>query len=198
MPQVLSLAFVRELPFGKGKRWATTNSVADKLLGGWSLSSVFRASSGIPIFFRSSTSNVPGEFRVGCLPAVLPGENPWAQGKGTFDPNKPLFRKAAFEPVSGFETFGYYGQGPRVSNLRGFGFHNHNLGLIKNTKITERLNFQLRAEFFNIWNWHGFSCSNQCFGNTGFNMDIASPEFGLWNGAVSEPRNIQFGARLEF
>jgi len=198
VPQTLSISILYDLPFGRGKHFLNKGGVIDKLLGGWTMSNLFRASSGTPFYFSSGTCNVPGEFRLGCLPAVLPGAYPWAQGKGTFDPNRPLFNKSAFEPVSAFETFGYYGQGPRVSNLRGFGFHNHNLGLIKTTKITERLTFQFRAEFFNLWNWHGFTCSNQCFGNTGFDMDISSPEFGLWNGAVSEPRNIQFGARLEF
>lgn len=198
VPQTLSLSLVYEIPFGQGKRYLNRGGVVDKLLGGWSMSNVFRTSSGTPFYFRSGTCNVPGEFRTGCIPAVLSGENPWAQDKGAFDPNQPLFRTAAFEPVSAFENFGYYGQGPRISNLRGFSFHNHNLGLIKNTRITERLNFQFRAEFFNLWNWHGFSCSNQCFGNTSFDINIDSPQFGMWNGAVSEPRNIQFGARLEF
>lgn len=198
VPQTFSMSFVYELPFGRSKQFLNHGGVVDKVVGGWSMSNLFRASSGIPFYFRSGTCNVPGEFHAGCIPAILPGENPWAQGKGTFDPNKPLFRANAFEPISGFEAFGYYGQGPRVSNLRGFGFHNHNLGLIKNTKITERLNFQFRAEFFNIWNWHSFNCSNQCFGSLPFDIDISSPDFGKWNNSVSEPRNIQFGARLEF
>jgi hypothetical protein len=135
---------------------------------------------------------------VACIPGVIPGANPWAQGKGTFDTDRPLFNSAAFEPLSGFEAFGYYGQGPRISNLRGFGFHNHNFGLIKDTKITERVNFQIRAEFFNIWNWHTFTCSNQCFGSTPFDTDISSPLFGMWNGGVSNPRNIQLAGRFEF
>jgi len=159
---------------------------------------LFRASSGTPLYFRSGECNVPGEFHAGCIPAILEGAYPWAQGKGTFDPNRPLFNQAAFEPVSGFEAFGYYGRGPRVTDLRGFGYHNHNLGLVKTTKITEGLTFQFRAEFFNLWNWHGFSCSNQCFGALAFDTDISSPEFGQWTGSVSDPRNIQFGARLDF
>jgi len=198
VPQTLSLSFIYELPLGRGKRYLNTGGVVDKLVGGWSMSTLFRVSSGTPFFFRSGTCNVPGEFRAACIPAILPGAYPWAQGKGTFDPNKPLFNKAAFEPLSAFEAFGYYGQGPRMSDVRGFGYHNQNLGFIKDTKITERLNFQLRVEFFNVWNWHTFTCSNQCFGNTAFDTDISSPTFGMWNGTVSNPRNVQLGARLEF
>jgi hypothetical protein len=31
-----------------------------------------------------------------------------------------------------------------------------------------------------------------------FNTDVASPSFGMWNGTVSDPRNIQFGLKLLF
>ena len=195
VPQVLSVAFVYELPFGKGKRWVSGGGVANKVVGGWQVSSVFRASSGIPLFFRSSTCNVPWQFGVGCIPAIKPGANPWAQSKSDFDPNKPLFNKDAFEAESEFNY--YYGKGPRISNLRGFPFYNHDVALVKNTRITERLNFQLRAEFFNLWNWHAFTGSGE-WGYGAFNTDIASTDFGLWNGTISRPRNIQVGARLDF
>jgi hypothetical protein len=198
VPQTLSLSLVYELPFGRGKRFLNTSGALDKLVGGWSTSNLFRISSGTPFYFRSGTCNVPGEFRLACIPGVIRGAYPWAQGKGTFDPNRPLFNSAAFEPVSAFEAFGYYGQGPRVSNLRGFPYHNHNLGIIKDTKITERVNFQFRAEVFNLWNWHVFSCSQECAGNAAFNTDISRGDFGMWNSTVSNPRNIQLAGRFEF
>jgi hypothetical protein len=197
VPHTLSVAFLYELPFGQGKRYASGSGVLDKIVSGWEVSSVFRATSGIPFFFRSGTCNVPGEFRVACIPALVEGQSPWAQDKGNFDPNQPLFNRDAFEPQGAFTSFGYYGQGPRISNLRGFPFYNQNIGLIKNTRITESLRFQIRAEFFNVWNWHAFATS----GTWGFNVfstDVSSGDFGIWNGGVSQPRNIQVGARLEF
>lgn len=197
VPQTLSVALIYDLPFGRGKRFLNMGGAVDKILGGWSVSSVFRSSSGIPFFFRSGNCNVPGEFRVACIPAVLPGASPFAQSKGNFDANKPLFNAAAFEPVTAFDNITYYGQGPRVSNVRGFGYHNQDFGLIKSTQITERIRFQIRAEFFNVWNWHIFSSSGT-WGFSAFDTDIASPTFGTWNGTVSRPRNIQLGARITF
>src|SRR2546425_373912 len=35
-----------------------SNAFADKVFGGWELSTTFRVSSGIPFFFRSGTCNV--------------------------------------------------------------------------------------------------------------------------------------------
>jgi hypothetical protein len=89
-----------------------------------------------------------------------------------------------------------------VSNIRGFGYQNQDLNLIKNTFITERVNLQIRGEFFNVWNWHTFTSKG---GEDGlgsafaaFNTDVSSPNFGIWNGSVSAPRNIQVGAKLIF
>ncbi len=164
------------------------------------MSTVFRASSGIPFFFRSGTCAVPGQFSVGCIPAILSGVSPFAQSKGSFDPNKPLFNANAFEPESSFSVPNkpYYGVGPRISNVRGFGYHNQSLAFIKDTKITERVNFELRAEFFNLWNWHIFSVQGNQFAASAFTTDIASSDFGKWNGSVTDPRNIQVGARITF
>ena len=78
-----------------------------------------------------------------------------------------------------------------------FPFSNTNLTLIKDTQISEKVNFQIRAGFFNVFNQHHFTSSGQ-FGGMAFGNDLASPDFGLWNGAVTNPRQIQIGARLEF
>ena len=189
VPQMLSLAFLYELPFGKGKRFLNQGGVVDKLLGGWQVSSIFRAAAGIPFTFGSGQCTVPSQFAAGCIPAVLPGADPFLQDPGSFDPGKgPLFSNGAFESPSSFNF--YLGQGPRVSNLRAQGFHNHDVTLMKNTYIGERVGIQFRAEFFNIWNWHIFS--------TAFDTDVSSPNFGTWNGGVTPPRNIQFALKVLF
>jgi hypothetical protein len=40
----------------------------------------------------------------------------------------------------------------------------------------------------------------QSYGNGGsaFDTDIASQDFGMWNGGVSSPRNIQLSGRVSF
>ena len=197
VPQTLSFAWVQELPFGRGKTFLNSGGALDKLVGGWTMSNVFRASSAIPFFFRSGNCNVPGQFRTGCIPSVLPGANPFAQSTDNFDPNQPLFDVDAFTPVSAFDDVTFYGDGPRVSNIRGFAYQNHDFSLKKNVPITERLVFAITVEFFNLWNWHKFSASGQ-FGDNAFDTDIASEDFGLWNGTVTNPRNIQIGGRISW
>jgi hypothetical protein len=193
---LLSAALVYELPVGKGKKYMDKGGATNALLGGWQLSTIFRFSTGIPYYFRSSFCNVPGQFRAGCIPAIKPGANPFLQDPGSFDPDKgPLFDKNAFESVDAFNF--YYGTGARVTNLRGPSYKNQDITLVKNTSLGGRVNLQLRFEAFNVWNWHVFTSSGQ-WANSAFTTDLASPDFGRWNGSVTNPRNIQIAARLEF
>jgi hypothetical protein len=196
-PHVLSAAFVYQLPFGEGKRFANTGGIAGALAGGWQMSTIFRYSSGLPLYFRSNFCNVPGQFSAGCIPAIVNADAVFAQDKGSFDPGKgPLFNAAAFEPVSAFNY--YYGRGNRVEEtVRGFGYHNQDLSFIKNTKLPGNTNLQVRIEAFNVWNWHVFSNSG-AFGGLAFVNDLASPDFGKSNGTVTDSRSVQLAVRFEF
>ena len=60
------------------------------------------------------------------------------------------------------------------------------------------MNLQLRIEAFNLWNWHIFRPRGPNYGLSAFNTDLASPDFGKWNGTVSDPRTVQVAARFEF
>ena len=194
VPNVFSLAMVYQLPFGRGKHFLNSGGFVDKIFGGWETSVNYRASSGTPLFFRSGTCNVPSQFRVACIPS-LAGSSPFAQSKGSYDPNKPLFDKNAFEPVTDFNFF--YGKGQRISNFRGFAYTNLDFVLVKNISLTERLKLQIRGEAFNALNEHHFTCAGFA-GCSPFNNDISSSNFGTWNGSVTTPRNVQLVGRITF
>ena len=188
VPQILSVAFTYALPFGKGQRFLGKGGPIGKVVGGWELTNIFRLSSGVPMYFRNGECNLPSEFDAACIPAT--GSNPFAQSKGSFDPTKPLLNLSSFEATGQLPTGYYFGSGSRISNLRGFGFYDHDIGLIKEIPLTEHVKIQVRGEFFNIWNWHTFT--------NNFVNDVSSPSFGMWNGGVSSPRNIQLGTKVIF
>jgi Carboxypeptidase regulatory-like domain len=192
VPQVFVASVVYDLPFGQGKHWLNRGGALNYLIGGWRVSSVTRLSSGAPFRITSSQCNVPDQFGVQCLPGVLPGANAFAASTSNFDPNAgPLLNASAFESPNSFNS--YYGVGPRVTNLRGFGYKNQDLTVAKHFRITERITFQLRADVFNLFNLHTLRGYNN-----GFDTDVASPSFGTWNGDVSGPRTVQIGGRIDF
>lgn len=183
VPQVLSASVIYDLPWQGKKGWLGA------LLGNWTLTTIFRASSGLPFGFwhSSCTWNIPQQFRMFCLPAITDSDQLWVQDKKHFDPGLgPLFDSSAFEEV----RFDGPGTGPPITNERGFGYINHDLSLLKRIPIGEQIIFEFRAEFFNVWNWH-------TFGND-FGTDVPQYNFGYWSGEPSPPRIIQLGARLEF
>ena len=233
VPQTLSAAFVYSLPFGRGKPYLSGSRALNALVGGWEVSPIIRYSRGTPIWIRSNTCQVVPQFDQGCLVGRIPGVNPFLQDVNSFNPAKggcpadvpncaPLLNAAAFEPLGLFEpagacvgctgTFGYTGTGPRIySALRGPNYKNVDFSIMKNTALTERVNLQLRVEFYNALNNHMFidDSNFNIGGNFAFNNDISAapltsatgqsfPGFGIWGGNVSAPRRIQLGARLEF
>ncbi len=215
VPQILSAAFVYDLPFGKGQKYANQGGTLNALVGGWQLSPILHWSKGTPMWFRSGTCQVVAQFRQNCLVGLVKGMNPFLQDPNSYDPSKgPLLNGAAFEPLGAFEpagacptctgVYGYTGNGPRISNLRGPNAKNVDFSITKNTRIGERGNFQLRFAFFNAFNQHYFfnatNVNNQG-SSFAFVKDIATGGkngFGTWDGSVSSPRTIQIGARLEF
>jgi hypothetical protein len=91
------------------------------------------------------------------------------------------FNPAVFAP-NAVGTFGNSGK----NILRGPGSFNTDFGVIKNTKIKERLSLQFRAEFFNLFNSVNFSQPDN---------SIADSTVGQIFSAAS-PRVLQFALKL--
>ena len=114
MPQDIrhnvSVSSVVELPFGKGKRWAT-GRVGSAFLGGWQLNALSRLSTGTPITPTApgTVLNAPGSGQVAdCLgPVEKVGQRTrWWDRTNLADPNAVVL--AARDP---------HRRPPRVSRL---------------------------------------------------------------------------------
>jgi len=88
VPQILSAAFVYDLPFGKGQRYANRGGAVNALVGGWQLSPLIHLQSGTPMWFRSTSCQVVPQFRQNCLVGLVPGVNPFLQDINGYDPGK--------------------------------------------------------------------------------------------------------------
>ncbi|OLB24442.1 MAG: hypothetical protein AUH15_01030 [Acidobacteriales bacterium 13_2_20CM_55_8] len=205
VPQALNVAYNYELPFGHGKTWLNQGGLLNAVLGGWTFSGVYRVQSGIPFQISSSSCVVPPQFINFCSPALLPGANPFLQSPTHFDPSKRVLNPDSFESASSFNDINnlYTGKGPRVQNFRQPGYSDFDIGLQKLFHISERFTFQLRGDAFNVLNAHHFNnvgtfIQSGGSGGSAFTTDVASPDFGKWNGGVSSPRNIQVSGRISF
>ncbi len=201
VPHTVSLTTLYDIPMGKGHRFlGNWGGFGQRVFSGWEVNGIFRAQSGIPFVIQSSQCNIPSQFDMGCLPAQIPGMNPFLQNIDSYNPNNgPLLNRAAFENGASGGVFSFDpGSGARVTNLRQSPFTSFNFVLEKNTNITEKTKFQLRAEFFNLFNLHYFTQGTTWGQQGAFVTDLGSPLFGTWTGQVTTPRNIQLSARFSF
>jgi len=91
------------------------------------------------------------------------------------------------------QASGYVGNVKRNS-IPGLLFSNFDFSILKNTKITEKLNVQFRAEFFNIFNHINPGAPTSIifpFGPSAFPM-------GNSVSSLNNPRQIQFALKLDF
>jgi hypothetical protein len=167
-PHNLVINYIYELPFFKGRQGAL-----GLVLGGWEVSGITTVSSG---------------------PAASPGISTGRNGLATrpdlvgnsIEGSKTVeqwFNTSAFaEPAPGF--FGNAGR----NIIREPGTHKWDMSFFKNNRITESVNLQFRAEFFNIFNHANFNGINTTFGSGAFGRVTSA----------RDPRIIQFGVKMGF
>ncbi len=174
VPNVFAASFVYDFNFFKGRR-----GIIGKLLTGWSANGIINFQSGIPLAVTQATNF-----------------NAFA-GFGTQRPNiisNPIlpdnqrstaqwFNIAAFQTAPQF-TIGNASRNP----VRGPGYRNFDLAIIKRIRLSEQANIEFRTEIFNLTN-------TPPLGNP--NTTVGSPEFGSITSA-GDPRIIQFGLKLNF
>ena len=193
-----------------------------RLTEGWQLNTIVTGQSGrpVPIVSSNDTSGAafdqfPSPSNFHQRPDLIPGANPinrnWESAPDTIgylNANafaQPLDATAA-NPQGSFGNLGRNAiYGPR--------FWNVDFAVSKDTRIFERVNLQLRAEFFNIFNHPNFALPN-FFVNPVFNSDGSvnsgvSPNQGLITQTPDQaqtnpglggggPRVIQVAAKFTF
>ncbi len=127
-----------------------------RLFSGWAVDGLLRLADGQPYNLNSFEGyNNTGEFFE--RPDVI--GNPLA---GVHTPNA-ILNLGAFaapcdwDPVAGACVGGFHYGNLRRNAFVGPSFKNFDFSLVKNTKFGDRLNMQLRADFFNIFNHPNFS-----------------------------------------
>ncbi len=178
-----------ELPFGHGRSFlSAVSGWRGGLVSGWTLNSIVTLQDGFPftpqLSFNPSNN---GDTRNPVRPSV----NPAFSGPVVLGSPNQYFNPAAFVvPPNG--TYGNLGRdtfiGPGLSTL--------DLSLLKDTKITEKLGLQFRAEFFNILNHANFNTPNLIVFTSA--AGVPSPTAGVITSTSTTSRQVQFALKLMF
>jgi hypothetical protein len=194
---------------------------------GWQLSTIFTAISGRPFTPVLSGSDNSGQGLIGA--SIRPAYDGSPIHYDTRNPDKyvietysdgtqtdPCGRSDVGTPISPFyfPCAGTVGNAAR-NMLRGPGLAQWDMSLIKNTKLTERLNMQIRWEVYNLLNRGNFyyfpnniltSCSSLAAGNlcapggANFGQIAKTSDVAAGNPVIAQggPRNMNFSLKFIF
>ena len=159
---------------------------ANRLTRGWAVSGITRFTTALPVtLYETDDRSLLGTQFTG--PITLGIDVPSYAGGSVriSDPRKT----GVYFDISGFspEPLGQLGNARRRF-FHGPGINNWDLALLKDTKLTESMNLQFRAEFFDVFNHAQF---NAVDGN------VNSPTFGQIKTAL-DPRIGQISMKLIF
>jgi hypothetical protein len=182
------LSGVWQLPFGRGRAiGANWSRATDLVLGGWEISPIFSAQTGLALTMNQpQITNIGGERRSrpnriadGNLPSDQRTIDRW------FD-TSAFVTTTATAGAPGFVPNTIFGNSG-VGIVRGPGYVNLDLNVAKTFSITERISTQLRGEFFNALNHT----------NLGIPGVTTGAGFGQIVNAY-DPRIIQVALKLRF
>src|SRR5262249_17354119 len=192
---MLHFSSVWDLPFGRGKRMASSG-VASKVLGGWQINQLWSFYTGAPFTVTASGTslNMPNSSqRADQVKQHVEILGNAGRGMWYFDP-------LAFASVTDprFGTTGF-------RSMRGPGIVNWDLGIHRKFRVTERVEMQFRAEVFNASN-------TPHFGNPGTNVSSLDVTGGVirTNGYAEitgvtnlardgiDERQVRFGLKVKF
>lgn len=185
-------SYIWELPFGKGKPYASSGLLSH-VLGGWQVTGILTLMSGqaLNISAPAATLNAPGN-----------SNNPNYVGSGELPVTGTVnFRATGRNQATWFDTSVF--QAPAANTFgnvgrnafTGPGFVNLDLSGFRRFQVTERFTVEFRAESFNFTNTPQYPNPDGGFGNATFGQITNA---GIGSSADGGSRQIQFGLRILF
>jgi len=176
---IFSASFVYQLPFGTGKRFSSSKSLVNHLIGNWQINGIVTMSSGLPYDVQTNnpsianTNNLYGSERANVV------GNPYLSATKT----QPL-NTAAFAIPAPF-TFGDMGR----NSLRSDWNKNLDFSIFRAFSISESKRFEFRAEAFNLTNTPVFAVPDN---------GISDPNFGVVSSTANTQRQLQLALKFYF
>ena len=181
-----------KIPIGRGEPLLTkTNRVANAIIGGWQVSYILSAQSGLPLNVTTGTTGInPANGKAYTFFS--------SEGGGAIRPNivgnpqtgiSPSANRLDYLNAASFQLQPLNTPGDAARNVTWApGLFNIDMTLAKNFNITERHRIQVRIEAFNVMNHTNYSAPNAVWGGTTFGqITTAGPN-----------RVIQMGIKYSF
>jgi hypothetical protein len=195
IPNLVSIAYIYDLPVGRGRRFLNHGGVANQIMGGWRIS-------GIQAYQGGRPQNIEVVGHTGGLEDPGWGEPNQVNGvpmastayhSGHFNPNvDSQFNNAAFSFPCQF-CFGTLT--PTEGRVRDFPYFDEDLSLLKEWTVREKWRMDFRADFVNALNRVQFGDNS---GGYATEPTFGYPGFGMVGNQENNPRVIQFGLRLKW
>jgi len=161
------VSFVYELPFGSHKRFATGNSFADALIGGWQVNSIILRQSGAP--FTIVTTGGDGAINAGVGGSVRPNQVGDPNQGGTVAGNPTCVAPTQvhtaahwYNPCAFVDPVNAFGNTSRNS-ITSPNFVNVDASLFRTFPLFYGAKLQFRSEFFNVLNHPNLGLPNATF-----------------------------------
>jgi hypothetical protein len=196
---------VYELPFGYKKRFLSdAPRLVDALIGGWQLSGSYTWQRGTPLAITAINRLAIGNATMRA--SFNPGVNPryeisqarenvrnngfWFNTAAFINPNDPKGPTNPNGPATTDSTQFVLGNTSRtLGSVRRDNYINLDFALWKTFRVTERVRFEFRGEFFNALNY-------VVFGTPVTNVNDS--QFGRVTTQLNSPRRIQLAGRVNF
>ena len=202
---IVNANWVYELPFGRGKRFGSgMGSFANAIFGGWTISGLWRWSSGYPFSLFSPEWATDFQLETPAVPVskARPQTGSFIvnQASGGTGPN--VFKDPGITDSSNSNAAinlfrpAFPGEAGLRNGLRGPGTFNIDTGVSKTWPVTERQFVKFNWSMYNVTNSARFDVGTMSL--NGNNSLSSSSSFGNFSSTLSNPRVMEFMIRYVF
>ena len=183
----VKLAWVYELPFGRGRAFLRNGGVVAAVVGGWRVSAIQTYASGLPSNLASTVTFPIGDFAN--RPTISTYDN-WRGpvGGDKFDP----FKDSWLQPQSFFPTqpISAFGNATRFNpKFRSAPTMSESPSVSRIFSMKERARLELRVEAFNVLN-------RVFFAPLGGATTLGNANWGLWRAQANGWRTMQLVGKM--
>ncbi|HEX4772948.1 MAG TPA: TonB-dependent receptor [Bryobacteraceae bacterium] len=186
IPNAFKGYVVYSIPLGKGHNYMN-HGIADAVLGGWEVSSVFVAQSGAPFTVYMASATGSGALDGYWYPNLVGDPHTSHQSINQW------FNQLAYATPAP-NTFGNNGR----NTLRGPDLTSIDMSLAKTFHIMERAGLQIRMDATNIVNHPSFGQPNSALTAEALSSGVPNPSVGQITSTTVPGRFFELGARFFF